>query len=105
MGSKVASFPHKKLVQIKKGAKVMRTIKVGFLFLIISMLMGCGSYNNMSVSQKQEFWNGMASGLQGASDALAEQNRRIAAEQEEQRRRQVNCTTEFMGSTAYTRCR
>lgn len=59
----------------------------------------------MSQSQKQEFWNGVAGGLQGASDALAEQNRRIAAEKEEQRRRQINCTTEFMGSTAYTRCR
>jgi len=83
----------------------MQTIKVGFLFLIIPVLMGCGTYDNMSVSQKQEFWNGMAGGLQGASDALAEQNRRIAADQEEQRRRQINCTTEFMGSTAYTRCR
>ena len=86
----------------------MQTIKAGFLFLIIPVLVGCGTYDNMSVSQKQEFWNGMAGGLQGASDALAEQNRRIAAEAAErdaQSRRQINCTTEFMGSTAYTRCR
>lgn len=86
----------------------MRAIKEVFLFLIIPVLMGCGTYDNMSVSQKQEFWNGIAGGLQGASDALAEQNRRIAAEAAErdaQSRRQVNCTTDFIGSTAYTRCR
>lgn len=83
----------------------MKLHKLLILFISLLSLSGCASYNNMSESQKQEFWNGMAGGLQGASDALAEQNRRIAAEKEEQRRRQVNCTTEFIGSTAYTRCR
>jgi hypothetical protein len=83
----------------------MQTIKVGFLFLIIPVLMGCGTYDNMSVSQKQEFWGAMATGLNNTADAMAEQNRKRAAEQEEQRRRQVNCTTNFLGSTAYTTCR
>jgi hypothetical protein len=84
---------------------VMKLLKLFIVCFSIFSFSGCANYDNMSQSQKQEFWNGIAGGLQGASDALAEQNRRIAAEQEEQRRRQINCTTEFMGSTAYTRCR
>ena len=83
----------------------MKFLKLCIVCFSIFSFSGCANYDNMSQSQKQEFWNGMAGGLQGASDALAEQNRRIAAEKEEQRRRQINCTTEFMGSTAYTRCR
>jgi hypothetical protein len=83
----------------------MQFLKLFIVCFSIFSFSSCANYDNMSQSQKQEFWNGVAGGLQGASDALAEQNRRIAAEQEEQRRRQINCTTEFMGSTAYTRCR
>jgi hypothetical protein len=86
----------------------MQLLKLFIVCFSIFSFSGCANYDNMSQSQKQEFWNGIAGGLQGASDALAEQNRRIAAEAAErdaQSRRQVNCTTEFMGSTAYTRCR
>ncbi len=59
----------------------------------------------MSQSQKQEFWGAMATGLNNTADAMAEQNRKRAAEQEEQRRRQVNCETYFIGNTAYTSCK
>jgi hypothetical protein len=83
----------------------MKLQKLLILFISLLSLSGCASYNNMSESQKQEFWNGMAGGLQGASDALAEQNRRIAAEKEAQRKRQVNCETYFIGNTAYSSCK
>lgn len=86
----------------------MQLLKLLTVCFSLCSFSGCASYNNMTESQKQEFWNGMAGGLQGASDALAEKNRRIAeeaAERDAQRSRQVNCTTDFIGSTAYTRCR
>jgi hypothetical protein len=82
----------------------MQLLKLFIVCFSLFSFSGCANYNNMSESQKQEFWNGIAGGLQGASDALAEQNRRIAAEKEAQRRRQVNCETYFIGNTAYTRC-
>ena len=80
----------------------MQLLKLFIVCISIYSFAGCAGYNNMSQSQKQEFWDGMASGLNSASQNLAEQNRRIAAEQEAQRRRQVNCETYFIGNTAYT---
>ena len=55
----------------------MQFLKLFIVCFSILSFSGCANYDNMSQSQKQEFWNGIAGGLQGASDALAEQNRRI----------------------------
>ncbi len=83
----------------------MQFLKLLIVCFSIFNFSGCAGYKNMSESQKQEFWGAMATGLNNTADAMAEQNRKRAAEQEEQRRRQVNCTTNFLGCTAYTTCR
>ncbi|MDB4338165.1 hypothetical protein N9997_02355 [Synechococcus sp. AH-603-L18] len=82
-------------------------VKMGSLFNRRTIFEGCGTANeiaywrNQAHQDSQSRWNNFGRALQEAGD---DYNRQVQQDIRDQQNRQRNCTTNFIGSTAYTNC-
>ena len=82
-------------------------VKMGGLFNRRTIFEGCGSSSeiaywwNQAHPDSQRRWNNFGRALQKAGD---DYNRQVQLDMRAQQNRQRNCTTTFVGSTAYTNC-
>ena len=82
-------------------------VKMGGLFNRRTIFEGCGTANeiaywrNQAHQDSQSRWNNFGRALQEAGD---DYNRQVQQDIRDQQNRQRNCTTNFIGSTAYTNC-
>ena len=82
-------------------------VKMGGLFNRRTIFEGCvtpseiAHWRNQAHQDSQRRWNNFGRAIQKAGDDF---NRQVQQDIRDQQNRQRNCTTNFVGSTAYTNC-